>query len=408
MKVCAIAPPLDPAKPNRIPVLGMPFGPVDTYNTYFSERTQVLEEYMPHLRLPAVFNYHGLDGTSHASLPVGQTIDTWVDESGRWYLAEFYENHPDTPMFIEAARKCNLYASVGMLRAAMFPKPPAVTRGVFPQPTELLIAPVAELSVIVGDPQTGRLPANYYAQAGYAFVDDSASDAYSRARVVAKSARFTAWQFTRRKQMLTQEQLAQLATSLGAAAAMLNTAVAASVDGVSDHKIDLTDDVRAALEAASAPLKAQATEAKAEADELRRQLGIVIGKQNDDAVNAAIDCGLIDKDGGDALRAVLNELPAERNADLRDLVSAMSDNMRSAAQAVAEAQSKAIDNGGADDAASQRAAAFVRQMAKAGDDIDAAKKVREAGATGNKVDAKAMDQYRARFIAKGLPQNGKK
>ena len=364
-KVCKISPAYQGQNERQVRVLGMPFGHVDSYNTFFSERTSLLHEFMPHYRLPPVYDYHGLDGTMLSSLPVGQTLDTWVDESGRWWLVEFYEGAQNLQDYVRAASECNLYASVGMLRAGMFPKPPAATRGVFGTPTELVVAPVVELSVIVGDPSTGRLPANYYAQGGYEFVE---VETRSRA---ANSNR-------RKRKMLTPEQLSQLATSLGAAAAMLNTAVAASVG---DEAAPVSDDVRAALEAAQKPLIDQAKQHKDDADALRAQLAVILGKQNDEAVNGVVASGLLAQDDADTLRAVLGDLDVARNADLRELLSKMG-------------AAKAAPSGAGDEAA-QRAAAFTKQIVKAGDDAS-------KDGSGKGVDPAAMNQYRNKWAQKGL------
>lgn len=149
--------------PNTFWALAAPFNVVDAFNSYFSERTNWREDIAP--EITPVFDYHGLRGGAIDVQPLGRVIAWRTDEVGRWALVQLYESDLRAPSFMRAAADCRLQVSVGMLRAGMYPQPPA--DGVYAQPTELLQAPVVELSLII--PDESERAANHAAIAGYAF-----------------------------------------------------------------------------------------------------------------------------------------------------------------------------------------------------------------------------------------------
>lgn len=153
----------DLQQPYTFWVLAAPFNAVDTFNSYFSENTDWRTDLTP-LNVP-VFDYHGLRGREIDTQPVGRVLDWRVDDAGRWALVQLHESDPRAESFARAAAECNLQASVGMLRAGIYPQPPA--NGVYEQPTELLQAPIVELSLII--PNEFERAANPAAIAGYAF-----------------------------------------------------------------------------------------------------------------------------------------------------------------------------------------------------------------------------------------------
>ncbi|MDW8293262.1 MAG: hypothetical protein RML84_09255 [Anaerolineae bacterium] len=155
----------DVERPELIWVLAMPFGVIDSYNSYFSERTDRRLDLVPE-QVP-VFEYHGLRGSALDAQPIGRTLKWEKRAEGWWALVELDKSDPRAERFQRAAADCMLEASVGMLRAGMYPQPPAT--GVYEQPTELLQAPVVELSLIVPS-ETGRA-ANEAAVGGYAFEE---------------------------------------------------------------------------------------------------------------------------------------------------------------------------------------------------------------------------------------------
>ena len=153
----------DTQDPYTFWALAAPFGVVDTFNSYFSERTDWRADLVP--ENPPVFDYHGLRGSKIDAQPVGRVREWRVDEAGRWALVQLDSSDPRAEAFARAAANCELQVSVGMLRAAMYPQPPA--SGIYEQPTELLQAPVVELSLII--PNESERAANPAAIGGYAF-----------------------------------------------------------------------------------------------------------------------------------------------------------------------------------------------------------------------------------------------
>jgi hypothetical protein len=148
--------------PRKIWVLAMPFNIVDSYRTYFSQRTDRRLDLVPE-NVP-VFDHHGLKGSERDTQPIGRTLEWRKDDAGWWALVQLTDDSR-AEKFASAAAECKLYASVGMMRAGMYPQPPA--EGVFDEPTELLQAPVVELSLI--DTRDGGAPANYAAVAAFDF-----------------------------------------------------------------------------------------------------------------------------------------------------------------------------------------------------------------------------------------------
>lgn len=154
-------------RPELIAVLAMPFDVVDAHNTYFSARTDRRLDLVPE-NIP-VFDWHGLGGTTTDVQPIGRTVAWRKTDEGWWAIVELNKDDPRFVEFARAAAECRLGASVGMLPAAMYPKPPA---GGFERATELLQAPVVELSLIIQDDV--RKPSNSKAIAGYNFVRSEA------------------------------------------------------------------------------------------------------------------------------------------------------------------------------------------------------------------------------------------
>lgn len=155
----------DVKDPSEIDVLAMPFFVVDSFQTYFSPRTDLMLDYLPS-NVP-VFDWHGLGGRPEDARPIGRVVRWWTTSEGRWARVKLNTDDPRYEQFARAAAECRLGASVGMLRAGMYPQPPVETNGVFDKPTELLQAPVVELSLIIMD-ETKR-PSNPSAIAGYRF-----------------------------------------------------------------------------------------------------------------------------------------------------------------------------------------------------------------------------------------------
>ena len=153
----------DVQQPYTFWVLAAPFDVVDTFNSYFSARTDWRSDLVP--EHPPVFDYHGLRGGALDVQPLGRVVEWRVDETGRWALVQLNPSDPRAEDFVRAAANCELQASVGMLRAGIYPQPPA--SGIYEQPTELLQAPVVELSLII--PNESERAANPAAVAGYAF-----------------------------------------------------------------------------------------------------------------------------------------------------------------------------------------------------------------------------------------------
>lgn len=154
---------------NRIQVLAAPYDVVDTYNSYFSKDTDfrfdITTQFTP------VFDSHGLGGDERDAMPVG-FVREWIRApEGLWAVVELHEEDSRSRKFAQAAADCRLGASVGMLRAGMYPPPPMETDGVYPQPTLLEQAPIVELSLIELDEESNIRPANPVAIAGYAFSD---------------------------------------------------------------------------------------------------------------------------------------------------------------------------------------------------------------------------------------------
>lgn len=149
--------------PERIWVLAMPFDVVDSYNTFFSQRTERRTDLVPE-QVP-VFDFHGLRGGEQDVQPIGKTLRWEKRDEGWWALVELDLTDARAERFMRAAAECNLEASVGMLRAGMYPQPPV--GGIFDKPTELLQAPVSELSLII--PSETERAANEAAIGGYEF-----------------------------------------------------------------------------------------------------------------------------------------------------------------------------------------------------------------------------------------------
>ncbi|MFN4294620.1 MAG: hypothetical protein ACK4JD_10855 [Thermoflexales bacterium] len=159
----------DVPDPRTFWVLAAPFNVVDAYNSFFSARTDWRPDLAPE-RAP-VFDYHGLRGRPEDAQPIGRVLEWRVDDAGRWALVQLDESDPRAEAFMRAAASCELQASVGMLRAGMHPQPPA--SGVYDAPTELLQAPVVELSLII--PSESERAANPAAVGGYSFAERSAN-----------------------------------------------------------------------------------------------------------------------------------------------------------------------------------------------------------------------------------------
>lgn len=153
----------DVQRPELIAVLAMPFEVVDRHNTYFTARTDRRLDIVPE-NVP-VFDWHGLGGTAMDVQPIGKTVGWRKTDEGWWAIVELNKDDPRFNDFVRAASECRLGASVGMLPAAMYPRPPI--GGVYEEPTELLQAPVSELSLIIMDDI--KQPSNPKAMAGYNF-----------------------------------------------------------------------------------------------------------------------------------------------------------------------------------------------------------------------------------------------
>ncbi len=138
----------------KLEVLAMPFYSTDAYNSYFSERTDIQLDKIPYDKIP-VYDYHGIGQSIDEKQPIGFVESIEKRPDGYWALVELYEGERQDE-FLRVAARCGLYASVGMLRAGMYPEPPP--GGVYPEPTEILQAPIVELSLII--PNEERMPAN--------------------------------------------------------------------------------------------------------------------------------------------------------------------------------------------------------------------------------------------------------
>ena len=145
---------------DEVLVLAMPYDVVDTFNTYFSRDTDVRSDITPEHQ--PVFDAHGLRGDELSVEPIGYVAEWAENEEGRWARVKLYQEHPRFADFMRAAAECKLGASVGMLRAGMFPQPPI--NGVYDSPTLLLQAPIVELSLIISE--EGFTPSNPAAFAG--------------------------------------------------------------------------------------------------------------------------------------------------------------------------------------------------------------------------------------------------
>ena len=156
--------------PSQIWVLAMPYGVVDSFNSYFGPETDIRGDLT--LEQVPVFDTHGLGGEAVDAQPLGHVVRWEERESGRWALVQLNESDPRAEDFMRAAADCKLGASVGMLRAAMYPQPPLESGGVYPEPTLLQQAPVVELSLII-ESDDGFRASNPSAVAGYNFAETS-------------------------------------------------------------------------------------------------------------------------------------------------------------------------------------------------------------------------------------------
>ena len=155
--------------PSQIWVLAMPYNVTDTYNSYFGPETDIRSDLTPE-QVP-VFDTHGLGGEREDTQPLGYVLQWQERESGRWALVQLDESDPRAATFMQAAADCKLGASVGMLRAAMYPQPPLETDGVYSEPTLLQQAPVVELSLII-ETENGFSASNPSARGGYKFSEE--------------------------------------------------------------------------------------------------------------------------------------------------------------------------------------------------------------------------------------------
>ena len=156
--------------PSQIWVLAMPYNVVDSFNSYFGPETDIRGDLT--LEQVPVFDTHGLGGEDVDVQPLGHVVRWEERESGRWALVQLNESDPRAEDFMRAAASCKLGASVGMLRAAMYPQPPLDTGGIYPEPTLLQQSPVVELSLII-ETEDGFRASNPSAIAGYNFVETS-------------------------------------------------------------------------------------------------------------------------------------------------------------------------------------------------------------------------------------------
>ncbi len=154
--------------PSQVWVLAMPYNVVDSFNSYFGAETDIRGDLT--LEQVPVFDTHGLRGEDIDVQPLGHVVRWEERESGRWALVQLNESDPRVEDFMRAAATCKLGASVGMLRAAMYPQPPLDTGGIYPEPTLLQQAPVVELSLII-ETDDGFRASNPSAIAGYNFVE---------------------------------------------------------------------------------------------------------------------------------------------------------------------------------------------------------------------------------------------
>jgi len=156
--------------PSQVWVLAMPYNVVDSFNSYFGPETDIRGDLT--VEQVPVFDTHGLGGGSIDVQPLGYVVRWEERDTGRWALVQLNESDPRAQDFMRAAAECKLTASVGMLRAAMYPQPPLDTGGIYPEPTLLQQAPVVELSLII-ETEDGFRASNPQAIAGYNFSETS-------------------------------------------------------------------------------------------------------------------------------------------------------------------------------------------------------------------------------------------
>lgn len=143
--------------PGVLRVLGAPYGGhlqggvdgVDSYKTFFSPRTQFMEQFLP---LPPTFYWHGTQ-TGSTNEPIGTTVKRWTDTRGVWYDVQLDMSKQEAQRVWEAALRNEAYASTGAVPATVKVAPDG----------EILSWFVADLSVFDLDERAGRRPANFRA-----------------------------------------------------------------------------------------------------------------------------------------------------------------------------------------------------------------------------------------------------